>query len=241
MKKITELAASVLACVLLGLSMAGCSQTTTEPLAPEEILDLAIDRMASLRGFAFSMERDGSRAYLDPLQTIALGRIEGTFVAPDKVHAAVRVITPGMVNEFHIISLGEEQWFTNLFTGAWEILPAEWGFNPATLFQPETGMVSVLRVDISNLVSQGDAELDEIPGRELNFLSGDLSGENLYYVSYGLIASPNMQIRLWIDPATHDIHRIVLTEPLPDGDEPRIWTLDFWDFDKVIEIAAPDL
>ena len=59
MKKITELAASVLACVLLGLSMAGCSQTTTEPLAPEEILDLAIDRMASLRGFAFSMERDG--------------------------------------------------------------------------------------------------------------------------------------------------------------------------------------
>ncbi len=241
MKRISRHTMVLLACILLLVSLPGCVRATPEPLAPEEILDLAIDRTASLRGFAFLLVRDGSRAYLDPFGTIALGRIEGAFVAPDKVQATVRVITPGMITEFDIISLASEQWFTNLVTGEWEILPPEWGLYPATLFEPETGMVSVLREDVSNLALQGVVEIEEMPGRDLYHLSADLNGENLYYVSYGLIASQSMQVQLWIDPSTFDIHRIMLTEPMPEEVEPRIWTLDFWNFDQVIEIVPPDL
>ena len=232
---------TLLACVLILVPLAGCARPTPEPLPPMEILDRAIDRTAGLRGFECLLVRDGSRAYLDPFKTMALGRIEGAFVAPDKLEATVRVITPGMVTEFHIISLGEDQWYTNLVTGEWEILPPEWGFYPATLFEPETGMVSVLRDDVSNLVLQGVVEMEEMPGREFYYLTADLSGENLYYVSYGMIASQSMQVELWIDPGSFDIHRIKLTEPLPEEEEPRLWTLDFWDFNQVIEIAPPDL
>jgi hypothetical protein len=232
---------AILVFLAVFLAQVGCGLATPEAQSPEEIIALAIERTANLNGFAFLMVRDGSRAYLDPFETIALRRIEGEFVAPDMVQATVRVVTPGMVTEFQIISLGEEQWFTNLITGEWEVLPDDWGFNPASLFEPESGIVSVLRVDLSNLVFQGIGRLDEIPGKDLYHIAGDLSGENLYYVSYGLIASEIMPVELWIDPGTYDIHRIVLTELMPQEDEPRIWTLDFWDFDQSIEIAPPDL
>jgi hypothetical protein len=227
--------------VWMGLAVSGCARATPEPLTPDEILERAITRTAGLSGFAFSMEREGTPAYLDPLHILSLNRIEGVFVAPDQVQATVRVSTPGMVTEFHIISLGEEQWITNLITGAWEVLPLEWGFNPATLFEPETGMVSVLRSDLSNLELLDMAEIPELPGTELYRLSGDLDGGNLYYVSYGLISSAGMQAQILVDPESFEIHRIVLTEPLPEEEEDRIWTVDFWDFDQVIEITPPDL
>ena len=232
---------AMLVCIAVFLAQLGCGLATPVTLSPEEIITLAIERTANLKGFAFLMVRDGSRAYLDPFETIALSRIEGSFVAPDMVQATVRVVTPGMVTEFQIISLGEEQWFTNLITGEWEVLPDDWGFYPASLFEPESGIVSVLREDLSNLQLQGMVRLEEIPGKDQYHITGDLSGENLYYVSYGLIASETMPVQLWIDPGTHDIHRIMLTELMPQEDEPRIWTLDFWNFDQSIEIASPDL
>lgn len=168
---------AIMVCIGVFLAQVACGLATPEPLPPEEIIALAIERTARLKGFAFLMVREGSRAYLDPFETIALSRIEGAFVAPDMVQARVRVITPGMVAEFQIISLGEEQWFTNLITGEWEVLPADWGFYPASLFEPESGIVSVLRADLSNLVLQGVVRLEEIPGKDLYLIAGDLSGE----------------------------------------------------------------
>lgn len=227
--------------LFLPLFVAACSLTTPEELPVEEILVRAIERTARLEGFSFSMVREGVRAYFDPDETISLRRVEGVFVAPDAVQALVRVITPGVVSEFQILSLGDRQWFTNLGTGAWEVVPAEWGFNPATLFEPENGMAFVLEADIIDPVLEGTVELDELPGRKLYYIVAQLSGEHIYYLSYGMIASPNMQVELWIQPITFEIHRIVLTEALPDETETRIWQLDFWDFDREIEITAPDV
>jgi hypothetical protein len=231
----------ILTSAFIACSSTGCERTTPEPLSAEEILNLAIERTANLTGFECSLLREGSRAFVDPEETIALRRIDGSFVAPDKLRATVRVITPGLVTEFQIISLGEDQWFTNLITGEWEVVPSAWGFYPATLFEPETGMVSVLRTDLSNLQLEGLAELDEVPGKQLYHLSAGLSGENLYYLSYGMIASDRMDVELWVEPGSFEVHRIVLAEPMPDENEPRIWTLDFWNFDRVAEIAPPDV
>lgn len=221
--------------------LAGCVAATPEPLSADEILNLAIERTSNLRGFECSLLLDGARAYVDPEETIAMRRIDGIFVAPDKLQATIRVISPGLVTEFHIISLGDEQWFTNLITGEWEVLPAAWGFYPAKLFEPETGIVSVLRSDITNLVLEGVDELDVLPGVGLYHLVADLSGRNLYFVSYGLINSDEMRVELWVEPGSYEVHRIILSEFLPAEPEPRIWTLDFWGFDRVGEISPPNL
>lgn len=226
---------------ILCLPLFGCAKPTLEPLTADEILSLAIERTASLTGFECSLLREGSRAFVDPDETIALRRIDGAFVAPDKLRATVRVISPGIVTEFHIISLGPEQWYTNLFTGEWEVVPAQWGFYPATLFEPDTGLISVLRSDISDLTLEGMQELAEIPGKDLYHLSAELHGDSLYYVSFGLITSDQMSVELWVEPGSYEIHRIVLTEPLPDQVESRIWTLDFWNFDQVVDISPPEL
>ncbi len=223
------------------LFLAGCVATTPEPITADEILNLAIERTSNLQGFECSLLLDGARAYVDPDETIAMRRIEGIFVAPDKLQATIRVISPGLVTEFQIVSLGDEQWFTNLITGEWEVLPAEWGFYPATLFEPETGIVSVLRSDITNLVLDGMEELEVVPGLDFYHLVADLSGTNLYYVSYGLITSDAMRVELWVEPGSYEVHRIILTEFLPSETEPRVWTLDFWGFDRIAEISPPEL
>jgi hypothetical protein len=225
----------------ISLTLAGCATATPEPLTADEILNLAIERTSNLKGFECSLLMDGARAYVDPDETIAMRRIDGIFVAPDKLQATIRVISPGLVTEFQIISLGDEQWFTNLITGEWEVLPAEWGFYPATLFEPETGIVSVLRSDIANLVLEGIEELEVIPGVDLYHLVADLSGRNLYYVSYGLITSDEMRVDLWVEPGSYEVHRIILTEFMAMEPEARVWTLDFWGFDRIVEISPPDL
>jgi hypothetical protein len=223
------------------LFLAGCVAATPEPLTADEILSLAIDRTSTLRGFECSLLIDGPRAYVDPDETIAMRRIDGIFVAPDKLQATIRVISPGLVTEFQIVSLGEAQWFTNLITGEWEVLPAEWGFYPASLFEPETGIVSVLRSDITNLVLEGIDELEVVPGVDLYHLVADMSGNSIYYVSYGLITSDELRVELWVEPGSYEVHRIILTEYLPMEPEPRVWTIDFWGFDRIGEISPPEL
>jgi len=231
----------ILLLMLASLILEACSLAPPEDLPVEDILMRAIERTANLDGFAFSMVREGARAYFDPEETIAFRRVEGVFMAPDAVHAMVSVITPGMVSEFQILNLGNQQWFTNLATGAWEQAPAGWSFNPATLFEPESGMVFVLKEDLVDPVFQGVVELDELPGRDLYYIVADMKGDHIYSMSYGLIASEMMLVELWIEPQTFEIHRIVLTEHLPTETEPRIWQLDFWDFDRLIEISPPDI
>ena len=231
----------ILTFLLSSMILAACALAPPEDLPAEDILASAVKRTAQLESFAFSMVREGTRAYFDPEETIAFRRVEGVFVAPDVVQAMVRVITPGMVSEFQILSLGNQQWFTNLVTGAWEPAPADWGFNPVTLFEPESGMAFVLEADIIDPVLQDIVALDELPGRDLYYIVADLRRDHIYWMSYGLIASENIRVELWIEPRTFEIHRIVITEHLPNETEPRIWRLDFWDFNRLVEITAPEV
>jgi lipoprotein LprG len=232
---------TILLYLLSSLMMATCSLSPPEDLPAEDILTRAVERTAQLEGFAFSMVREGTRAYFDPEETVAFRRVEGVFMAPDAVQALVRVVTPGMVSEFQILSLGNQQWFTNVVTGAWEMAPADWSFNPATLFEPESGMAYVLKEDLIDPVLMDVVQIDELPGRDLYYVAADLRGDHIYFLSYGLIASENMQVELWIEPRTFEIHRIVLTENLPNEMEPRVWQLDFWDFNVFVEIIAPEV
>ncbi len=222
---------------LVFLLLAGCSKPTPLPPSPDEIVARAAARMKSLPGFHFVIERTGAPAFLDYDETLAFRRAEGDFVTPDQAQASVRVIAPGLVVDVGILSIGERYWQTNLLTGVWEEFPPGTGFNPAQMFDPEIGFQPLMESDLTDLALNGVEELEDLPGKKLYAVAGRLSGERLFQMSYEMIGPETIDVRLWVDPQTFDLYRVILTEPADA--EPTVWQMDFWDFGVVAKIEPP--
>ncbi|MFQ5615544.1 MAG: LppX_LprAFG lipoprotein, partial [Anaerolineales bacterium] len=213
------------------------------PLPPEEIINRAVAQMKSSTGFHFAIDRSGAPAFLDPGETLSFRRAEGDYVAPDRASAVVRVIAPGLVAEVQVISIGDRYWETNVLTGEWQELPPDLAFNPATLFDPQTGLQPILESDLSDLTLAGVAELEESPGQPLYHVIGLLDAGRIYDLSFGLIGPGQVDAQLWIAPETFDVYRIEIVEPPAEGaegsEETTTWQVDFWNFDKTVEILPP--
>ncbi|HEY46749.1 MAG: hypothetical protein AMJ88_05010 [Anaerolineae bacterium SM23_ 63] len=225
--------------VLLLTLIGACARPTPEPMDPEEIVFRSVDRMKSLSGFHFVIERSGALAFLNEEQSFAFRRAEGDFVAPDRAQATIRVIGPGLVAEVQVINIGEIQWETNFLTGEWQELPPDWGFNPAALFDAEVGIQPILEKDLSGLEWVGLEELEEAPGELLYALAGEVDGERLYQLSFGMMGPEKMAIHLWIAPETFELYRMLITEAPHGEDESTIWQVDFWNYDQVVDITPP--
>ena len=225
--------------LLAAVALSACSPAPTPDLPVDEIVSRSAARMRSMSGFHFLIEREGASAFLDPQDTLSFRRAEGEYASPDRVQATIRVIAPGMVAEISVISIGAVQWETDFLTGEWQELPPDWGFNPAVLFDPESGIQAALVEDLSGLVLLGTEELEETPGQRLYHLQGRFAGERLYAVSYGMIGPEAADAELWIAPGTFEVYRMILVEP--GEEEDTIWTIDFWDFDQIPEILPPIL
>lgn len=195
--------------------------------------------MQETAGFHFVIDRKGAPAFLDAEETLSLRRMEGDFVAPDRIRAMVRVIAPGLVSDVQVISIADIQWQTIPLSNQWQQLPPEWGFNPALLFDPSVGLKPILEADLVDLQSLGHVELEELPGRWLYALAGRVQGARIYEITYGLIGPEMMDISLWIFPGSFELHRMLITDGSQVDQEATIWTLDFWDYDQEVEIQPP--
>lgn len=227
----------VIVFVLL-LSMLGCGQAELPAMEAGEIVTNSAEKMRSLAGFHFDIDRDGALAYLDSGRTLAFGSGAGDYVAPDRARAQVKIIAPGFVTTVSVISVGEIQWETNVVTGVWTELPPDWGFNPTVLFDPDVGIQSILTNDLSNIVLEEPVEIDG----ELHYLvSADVIGANVYQLSGFLIGPDELTIQLWVKPETFELARVQITDPPDeDQDEDAIWIIDFSAYDNVVEIEPPN-
>ena len=225
--------------ILIIALIGACSSPTPEVMDPGEIVSRSVNRLKSVSGFHFVIDRSGALAFLNVEQTFAFRRAEGDFVVPDRARATIRVIGPGLVAEIQVINIGEIQWETNFLTGEWQELPPDWGFNPAALFDAEVGIQPILEKDLSSLDWVGLEELEEVPGKTLYALTGEIDGERLYQLSFGMMGPEKMTILLWIAPESYEMYRMLITEAPHGEDEATIWQIDFWDFDQVVEITPP--
>ena len=228
--------------ILIGILiffLAACGEPTPQPLPPDQIVSASAGRMREATGFHFLIECNGPFAYIDANNTIAFRRAGGNFVPPDRAEAEVRVIAPGIVADVSMVSIGDRYWETNVLTRVWEEYPQEQAFNPAVLFDPETGLQPILEADLSDLVYEGTAQLEEMPGEQLHLVSGVLNTERVYTLSYGLIGPEPMSTRMWVIPNTFDLVRIEMVKVVPGEEEDQIWHIDFWDYDKPADIQPP--
>ncbi len=222
--------------------------TACQPSLPEisadELVQLTAERVKNSDGFQFTIERDGAPAFLDPGETLSFRRARGAFVAPDRALATVRVIGPGIITDVDVISVAEIQWQTNVVTGDWEVLPPNWGFNPAVLFDDDIGIQAVLLADLSQVALAESENLAESDGPDelLYSVTAVATGENIYQMSGYLIGPAEVKIQLWIRPETFELVRIVVREPEPASEEGEsLWQVDISHYDELIDIQPPEI
>ncbi len=212
--------------LFLFLLLIGCAEDGLPELPADEIISKTAVRITEQSHADFLIERQGAPAYVDPDHTLAFRRAEGQYQAPDRAAALVRIIAPAVIADVDVISIGDIQWQTNVLTGEWEELPPNWGFNPAILFDPETGLQAILSDDLYDVTVVGDEKVEGIDG-ELYALKGTALGDHLSAMSGGLIEAETAVVHLWIAPETFDLRRAIITEERADGEEDRIWQVDF--------------
>ena len=223
----------------MAILLTGCS-TAVQDLAPETIIKNSTTKMRGLAGFSFKLTRSGAPVYVDPTGIVTFREASGAFVAPDRVQGIVKVIVPGIVAEVSIIGIGELEWETNIFSGEWMLVPPEYAFKPAVLFEPEGGIQQAIEKYLVNVEVMDVAELEEVPGLSLYHLRGQMDGANVHDITFGLIDNQLLNIELWIAPGSFEVHRALIIDPANEGaEEGTTWQLDFWDFGKVIVIEAP--
>ena len=230
--------------MLVAITACGGDEAALPEIAADALLARSAETMRALDGFHFAIDRDSALAYLDPSETLAFGSGEGDYVSPDRARARVSVIGPGMITKVSVISVGSVQWETNVITGVWSELPADWGFNPTVIFDPEIGLQAILTEDTSNLQMLPPEQIEDGPDTALYTISGDLSGTRLHQMSGFLIGPDDLTFTLWIAPDSFELIRVVVTDPPDagsDADEASIWQVDFSEFGQVVDIEPPDL
>ena len=225
--------------IILAIILAGCGAAPEPEITPEMILSDAVAYMAGLAGFEFQISQTGPTVYLDPNQTIQFTNAVGHYVAPDKALTKVKIAALGMVTEITVISLQEIQWGSNPLTGAFMELDPAYLFKPTQYLDPTAGFFPSLGTGTAEVVLVGEEELEEMPGVSLTHLSGTIPGAVISEVSKGLINVDSLAADMWIDTASGEVHRVVLTDQAGEGAEISTWQFDFWNFGATIEITAP--
>lgn len=222
----------------LSILLAACASAPTPLPSAAELLEQSARVMQDLRSVHFTIERSGAPAYVDPGHTFIFRRAAGDFVAPDAARATVRVIGPALVAEVSIVSLGDQYWETNPLTGQWASYPGL-GYNPASLFNPATGLSALMRNDLTDVQLIGLEELEDLPGAKLFHLTAAAPGQPVMVMTADMIGRGRVTFEWWIEPDTYRTLRLRVVEPETDPKDPSVWVIDFDQFDADVSIEPP--
>lgn len=229
------------------LLIAGCGDKAPQPTAiptptptpapsADDIARQAGRRMVSVDSAHFIIELSGKLTYLGDPPTLALKRIEGDVVNPDQVRAVVQVSSFGVVAEIGVIGLGSDKYITNPISQQWELLSPDLGFyfDTGLIFHPEHGIDAVLEGTDWTF-----RESDASQAEEYYLLHGQVAGEQIAPLTFGLVTSGQVPVDVWVDRADYYVHRIELIDLDSDPEDPTRLVLVLSAFDVPVEIEAP--
>jgi lipoprotein LprG len=225
------------ALVVLSLLLAACG-TDIPQIPPAEVITRAGDAMLQSPAFHFKIDISGKPVILNQLTRLSLRSAEGDFARPDKMGVHLKALLSVAAAELDMIALGDEQYLTNVLTKQWEVLPPEFGFNPAIMFDPKLGLEQVLKGGLDNAHWIG---VEDLNGKSVFHLQGSLSGERLQGMSGGLIGKGPIDVDLWIEPDTYLPRKAVIVDKDSDAEKPSTWTMTFSSYGKDMNITAPEV
>jgi lipoprotein LprG len=223
------------ALLLPGLLLTACGVNMPQ-IPPAEAITRAGDAMLQAPSFHFKIDISGKPVVLNQATQLSLRSAEGDFARPDQMGVHLKVLLAVAAAELDMIALGNEQYLTNVLTRQWEVLPPEFGFNPAVMFDPQMGLEQILKggLDEARLIGA-----ETVDGKSLWHLQGSLSGERLQGMSGGLISQGPIDVDLWLEPETYLPRKAVIVDKDSDPKKPTTWTMAFSSYGKDVNITAP--
>jgi hypothetical protein len=219
--------------LMLAFILAACGGGSSA-MSPEELIAASATHMNELAGFEFGLKYDGEPVIMDADGLTKFTSATGQFNAPDQVSATVKASAASMVVEIKMIGTNGQQWITNPLTGSWVEVTGQFALEPAKILNGETGLFASIAEGLAEIILVGEEELEEAPGLMLNHLEGTMTGEPIHDLSGGMIDPGTLDIGLWIDAETLDVHRVQV-EDATGG----TWQLDMWNFGSTFDIQPP--
>jgi hypothetical protein len=215
------------AAALLLVAGCGSGERSGDDVDVAALLASASDAMAGVEAARFEIARDGAEV---TVQGMTFDGARGEYAAPSSARAVLRVRAGDLAVELGTISIGEQTWLTNPLTGAWEELEPGTGFNPAVIFDPETGWKPLLTTDIS------DVEYLGASGGS-HRVRGVVTGERIAVLTAGIADAQPVELDMRIDTGTDRLLRLDFATTGPEGESD--WVIELSDYDRAVTIDPP--
>lgn len=230
-----------LVAMILILLLAGCNGATEPPPDPMALVDEAAGYIQAAEGFAVTIERTGAPVYIDTSGVINFLRAAGSYVAPDRVQARVRVLVAGIAGDIDVIAIGSNQYYRHAILTGGQWLNAEFspGFNAENLVRSESGLARAMSA-LQNAALTGPEDVD---GVAMWHITGTAVGREVAALTIGLIpAQADVTVDLYIRVDDHHAERMVLVQPDTVSEtepEPSTWTVEVYDYNGDYSIEPP--
>lgn len=245
-------ATTMLACAVV-CALAGCTASSdsdgegVEELTAEQVVADAAAAMSTVESASFTIEQAGATVFIDDDEQFAFQAADGRFAAPRSSEAILTVQALGFVTEVGAIAIDGQLWLTNPLTGEWAEAPENFAFDPAQLFDADTGIPAVLReasataelVDEPADPSTGESSDEADPDRQdVHHVRTSVTAERVAVLTGGLVDEES-DVDLWIDAASDRVveasFAVVVDGAVSD------WRMTVSDYDEEVTIDPPEL
>jgi hypothetical protein len=222
---------------LLIIFLSACAPTLPD-LPPNDVVIRSGQAMLQIQSMHFKVDISGATVMINQTALVSLRSVEGDFARPDQMGVHLKVIAAVAAVEADMIALGNDQFITNFLTQQWEVLPPEFGFNPAVMFDPQYGLEQTLKNGLDNAQLLG---IETIDGAAAYHIKGSIDGSRVQVMGGGLLSTSTLEAEMWVDGSTFLARKVILTDGGKDPSKPSIWTLTFGSFGKQVNITAPKI
>jgi hypothetical protein len=211
-------------------AVAGCG---TAPPAAAPLLQHASQRMAGLRGFAFTLQITGETGSNEPVQS-AMGEVH-----PPDLRATVDLREGGFLLEVEVIFSGSAIYLKSI-TGGWQRLTAAQVaqfFDPRSLFDPQLGLFKAMEETESPSLGQKVS----VDGHDTYPVSGTVTAPRLHQLLSLIRGEGSYHATYWIESPANTLWRARLSGNLFDPTRAAAVTFDFSKHDQPISVTPPPL
>lgn len=221
--------------LLIGACGGSSEQSPASTLAPdtETVLAAAGKAMLGLESVRFEIALSGAPLILSDL--LDLRSVSGQWTAPGSSQAILGFKAGGITVEIASITIDGTQWATNPVSGDWDQLPPGFSFDPAVLFDDETGWRALLSENLGSAEFLGTEENAE--GTQYR-IKGRASGERIEVITQGFAGSEPVDVELWVDVETGFLTELFFATPSDDG--LTEWALVLSEFNEPVTIEPPE-
>lgn len=222
--------------LMLLLIVASCSSSAEDdaPPEPEEVLDQALDTFQETDSARFDLEIDGTIA-LGGEGELELGAVEGAIARPASAQAEANVQFMGSSITMELIASDGTLYLRNPLSGEWENAPTDLNFDPALIFDEDTGISRIVD-QLENLENEGE---DSVNGTDTWHITATIDTSEVQGLTGSFFEGDILDLDMWIATDDHRLMRVELHDS--EAAEPSSWVLTLSDHNEPVDISPPEM